>query len=76
MKSRHLTKQSAETLGVGLRDYFIPNLCFDIGEGTDMKQQLKLKGEHLHFQVQADELVSVLFLLKNDMLHQVKEVFI
>ena len=69
----HLTNQYAIALGKSLRDYsHIKDLCFVVGEGTDMKQELKISEERLNLQLETDELVSMLLLLNTEILTQVK----
>ena len=66
------TMESAKKLGESLRDYFaIEDVQFDICEGTHIKQQLSLKADSLHLELETDELVSFLRVLNVDILLKV-----
>ena len=69
-----MTKQDASTLRESLCDYSrIENLECVVGEGTDLKQQLKLSNDNLHLHFRAPEQVAVLDLLNIDILLKVND---
>ena len=72
IKTQLMTMESAQSLGESLREYCaIEDVQFDICEGTHIKQQLSLKNNNLHLELQTDELVSFLCVLNVDILLKV-----
>ena len=75
IKTQLMTMESAKSLGESLRDYFaINDVQFDICEGAHIKQQLSLKTDSLHLELETDELLCFLCVLNVDILLKVSVV--